>query len=126
MRRLHPDAPMPEVFADEPMLRNADNLRSKMSDEAFLSALGREDGWGDLSGWTAERFDAARSAPVGDEERGLLVDALLRDGGNLIENITLKMVEKYSRGRGDNQLINEYPMGELTMNNKINIGKNEE
>ena len=74
---------MPEVFADEPMLRNADNLRSKMSDEAFLSALGREDGWGDLSGWTAERFDAARSAPVGDEERGLLVDALLRDGGLL-------------------------------------------
>ena len=53
MRRLHPDAPMPEVFADEPMLRNADNLRSKMSDEAFLSALGREDGWGDLSGSTA-------------------------------------------------------------------------
>ncbi len=45
--------------------------------------------------------------------------------GNLIENITLKMVEKYSRGRGDSQLINEYPMGELTMNNKINIGKND-
>ena len=44
---------------------------------------------------------------------------------NLIENITLKMVEKYSRGRGDSQLINEYPMGELTMNNKINIGKND-
>ena len=35
------------------------------------------------------------------------------------------MVEKYSRGRGDSQLINEYPMGELTMNNKINIGKND-
>ena len=35
--------------------------------------------------------------------------------GNLIENITLKMVEKYSHGRGDSQLINEYPMGELTI-----------
>ncbi|MBK8826573.1 MAG: hypothetical protein IPO26_07615 [Saprospiraceae bacterium] len=28
-------------------------------------------------------------------------------------------------GGCDSQLINEYPMGELTMNNKINIGKND-
>ena len=32
-RKLHPDATMPEVFADEPLLVNADNLRSTMGDQ---------------------------------------------------------------------------------------------
>jgi hypothetical protein len=44
---------------------------------------------------------------------------------NLLENITLKMVEKYTRGRGDSKLINEYPMGELVKNEKITISKND-
>ncbi len=36
-----------------------------------------DDGWGDLSGWDAARYDAARAAPVGDDERTLLVQSLL-------------------------------------------------
>ena len=44
---------------------------------------------------------------------------------NLIESIHLKMIEKYTRGRGENQLINEYPMGELIKKENIMISKND-
>ncbi|MBP9196483.1 MAG: hypothetical protein KBF35_02355 [Saprospiraceae bacterium] len=44
---------------------------------------------------------------------------------NIIEGIHLRMVEKYSRGRGDSKLINEYPMGELVKNDVIHISKND-
>lgn len=44
---------------------------------------------------------------------------------NIIEGIQLRMVEKYSRGRGDSKLINEYPMGELVKNDVIHISKND-
>lgn len=82
VRRLHPEAPLPDVFADEPLLVNADSLRDRMGDEAFFASLGdADDDWGDLGGWTADRYDAARKAP-GDERR-LLVQALLADGGLL-------------------------------------------
>ncbi len=80
LREHHPDAAMPEVFADEPLLENADGLRATLGDDAFFSALAGgdgDDGWGDLSGWDAARYDAARAAPVGDDERTLLVQSLL-------------------------------------------------
>lgn len=44
---------------------------------------------------------------------------------NVIESIHLKMIEKYSRGRKDSKLINEYLMGELTLREKIMISKND-
>jgi hypothetical protein len=44
---------------------------------------------------------------------------------NLVESISLKMVEKYSRGRGESKLINEYPMGELVKQEKVTISKND-
>lgn len=44
---------------------------------------------------------------------------------NQLESITLRMVEKYSRGRGDSKLINEYPMGELVKKEMITISKND-
>jgi len=44
---------------------------------------------------------------------------------NLIESIHLKMVEKYTRGRGDSKLINEYPMGQLLKKENITISKND-
>lgn len=45
--------------------------------------------------------------------------------GNILESITLTMVEKYSRGRGDSRLTNEYPMGELIKREKMSISKND-
>lgn len=82
IRRLHPDAPLPEVFADEPILENAEALRQRMGDDAFFAALdetdgGADDGWGDLGGWDAERFETARRQSGDGEDRRLLVQALL-------------------------------------------------
>jgi SpoOM protein len=44
---------------------------------------------------------------------------------NLIESIQLKLVEKYSRGRGESKLINEYTMGTLLKKENITISKND-
>ncbi len=44
---------------------------------------------------------------------------------NQIEGISVKMIEKYTRGRGNNKLINEYPMGELVRKETIQISKND-
>lgn len=44
---------------------------------------------------------------------------------NLIESIQLKLVEKYTRGRGDSKLINEYTMGTLLKKENITISKND-
>lgn len=81
VRGLHPEAPLPDVFADEPILDNADSLRQTMGDDAFFAALGtdegEDDGWGDLGGWDAARYDAARAEPADHPERRSLVQALL-------------------------------------------------
>jgi len=82
VRALHPEAPLPDVFADEPILDNGDQLRGRLGDEVFFAGLGEtaaaDRGWGDLAaGWDAARYDAARNRPVGDPERQLLVQALL-------------------------------------------------
>ena len=44
---------------------------------------------------------------------------------NLLESISIQIIEKYSRGRGDSRLINEYPMGSLVKKEKISIAKND-
>ena len=83
VRELHPDAPLPDVFADEPILANGDQLRATLGDEQFFTGLagsGEESGWGELSsGWDAARYDAARALPAGADERRLLVQALLEN-----------------------------------------------
>lgn len=80
VRERHPDAPLPEVYADEPILDNADELLAKLGDEAFFKVLneGADDGWGDLGGWDRARYDAARNEPRGNTERQQLVQDLLR------------------------------------------------
>jgi len=83
--KRHPEAPLPDLFADEPILDNAQSLRERMGDQAFFAALnetdggGADDGWGDLGGWDADRFERARQQPVDGEDRRLLVRALLAD-----------------------------------------------
>lgn len=42
---------------------------------------------------------------------------------NKIEKIHVKLTEKYARGRGNDQLINEYLLGEITTKPNISIGK---
>lgn len=81
IRRLHPDAPLPELHSTDTLFADADRLRERLGDEAFFSGLGGKgggSGWGKLdSAWDAESYERARRASVGDAERGRLVSALL-------------------------------------------------
>ncbi len=40
---------------------------------------------------------------------------------SLIESIEVRLIEKYSRGRGDKKLVDEYVIGILEMNERMNI-----
>ncbi len=82
LAKVHPDAPPPAVYADEPILANADDLRARLGDDTFFAQLsegaGDDDGWGDLSAsWTPASYDAARHGAHGSAERIRLVQALL-------------------------------------------------
>jgi hypothetical protein len=81
LRRIHPDAPPPAVFADEPILQNADELRKSVGEQAFLAKLSSGNaggGWGDLdAAWDATSYEAARHAPHGSPDRTRLVQAVL-------------------------------------------------
>jgi len=83
LEKAHPDAPPPAVFADEPILENADELRAKVGDAEFFAQLssgatGDSDGWGDLgAAWDAASYDTARSAEHGSPDRIRLVQAVL-------------------------------------------------
>ncbi|MBY6363249.1 phage resistance protein [Rhodococcoides corynebacterioides] len=83
VRRLHPDSPLPAVHVTDELLSDADNLRQRLGDDAFLSGLGAsaadEDGWGGLveSDWTVDEYTAARHASPEDPRRRSLVSALV-------------------------------------------------
>ena len=77
--RQHPDAPLPAVLLDAPLLDTAVTLRQRLGDAAFFGLLGKpgDAGWGDLAtGWDAARFEAALTAPPGAPERIALVSVL--------------------------------------------------
>ncbi len=40
IRRLHPDAPLPEVHLTDGLLRDADNLRARLGDDEFFAQFG--------------------------------------------------------------------------------------
>jgi len=80
LARLRPEAPPPAVYADKPILANADELRTTMGDDAFFAALsaGGDEGWGDLgAAWDAASYEVARAAGHGHPDRVRLVQALL-------------------------------------------------
>jgi hypothetical protein len=44
---------------------------------------------------------------------------------NVVDSIHLNFIEKYSRGRGESKLINEYNLGDLVLTQAITISKND-
>jgi hypothetical protein len=80
IRRIHPEAPLPEVHVTEALLDDADRRRASDGDEKFFTGLGggeTTEGWGDFGGgWDAKSYDRARRAVAGDDERGRLVSDL--------------------------------------------------
>ncbi len=84
MRRRHPEAPIPPVYASSAIVDQAREERRSYGDEAFFRRLNEGNassggGWGDLeAAWDSESFDAAADAPPDAEEHLRLVSVLLR------------------------------------------------
>lgn len=84
MRRRHPEAPIPPVYASSAIVDQAREERRSYGDEPFFRRLNEGSastggGWGDLeAAWDADSFDAAADAPPDSEEHLRLVSALLR------------------------------------------------
>lgn len=57
---------------------------------------------------------------------GVLKGAILFQSMNerKVTRVRFKLVEKYSRGRGKNKLINEYVLGEMEVNKELEIKTN--
>lgn len=80
IRSLHPEAPLPAVYASAGLLEDAKRLRGQIGDEAFFGMLGSvEDAdFGALAaGWDADSFDRALAQAPGAEERDRLVSDLI-------------------------------------------------
>jgi hypothetical protein len=82
VRKLHPTAPMPPVYASDLIFDNAQNLREKLGDDSFFGGLGQASddlaGFGDLAtGWDASSFDAAVAMADDSEERRRLTADLI-------------------------------------------------
>jgi hypothetical protein len=83
LERIRPDAPPPAVFADEPILENADDVRASVGDGTFFATLssgsaGGKGGWGDLdAAWDAASYEVARQGPHGSPDHTRLVQAVL-------------------------------------------------
>ena len=77
---LHPDAPLPAVFAGDQILADAKEMRGRLGDQAFFDALGGQDddddGFGDFAaGWTPDDFDrAVAEGPSSADGRRLIAD----------------------------------------------------
>src|SRR5699024_10934249 len=88
IRTLHPDASLPAVYQADALLRDAENLRTRMGDELFLAALGGDSAGDDpfsallgSSGWSLEEYQAARAAAPGTADKQRLVTDLTRADG---------------------------------------------
>lgn len=80
VRQVHPDAPLPPVYAADPVLDNAAELRKQMGDDVFFGVLGGggDSRWGALAaGWDAARFDRAYAAEADDSDRLALVSVVV-------------------------------------------------
>lgn len=85
IRELHPGAPLPAVHRSDDLLKDAENLRAQMGDDAFFRGLnGADDGpgddWSTVLGsgtWTPESYAAARAAEPSSESRQQLVTTLV-------------------------------------------------
>jgi hypothetical protein len=82
VRKEHPDAPLPPVFASEKIFDDARMLRKQLGDDGFFAGLGGATeelaGFGDLGGgWDAASFERAVIAPPDDPDRKRLTADLI-------------------------------------------------
>ncbi len=81
--REHPEAKLPALFDTDGVIADANAMRVRLGDEAFLKLLGddsQDSGWGDYdqaAGWTIEAYEAAADSPPLSEARQKLATALI-------------------------------------------------
>ncbi|GGW51456.1 BREX-2 system ATPase PglY [Streptomyces xantholiticus] len=72
IKKLHPDAPTPQVYRTDALFDNIRSMRSRMGDQAVIGGLASADGgdgtadeedeWGEAFGWTTQLLDTALAA----------------------------------------------------------------
>ena len=69
VKRLHPDAPTPQVYRTDALFTDIRSMRSRMGDAAVIAGLASEDGdggeddeWGESFAWTPTLLDGALAA----------------------------------------------------------------
>ncbi|MEU3217067.1 DUF6079 family protein [Streptomyces sp. NPDC006971] len=68
VKKLHPEAPTPQVYRTDALFEDIRAMRSRMGDTAVLAGLtspdggAEEDEWGEAFGWTPELLDTALAA----------------------------------------------------------------
>jgi hypothetical protein len=116
--RLHPDAPLPAIFAAKEIFENAEGLRKQFGDDNFFKALNKGNSaggaWGKLSGgWTAASYAEALKAKPGDpaQER-LLTDLIERvlpsakGSGKYVDfDVGLAALSRHAKSLGYDALI---------------------
>ena len=111
--RLHPDSEPPVLHQSDGLLADAAHLRSSMGDAEFFASLntaaGSSSGWGArAAAWTAETYQTAAAAPIGDTQRDRLVNALVtthfrsfhRSGEWLEISAGLRAMTEHAHGLG--------------------------
>lgn len=82
IQTLHPDCGLPAVHKSDHVLKNAEEWRIRLGDDAFFAELNKNAGdtWSAVleQAWDAASYDAAREAAPGSEKRQDLVSALVR------------------------------------------------
>ncbi|MFF3731989.1 DUF6079 family protein [Streptomyces sp. NPDC002476] len=68
VKKLHPEAPTPQVYRTDALFEDIRAMRSRMGDTAVLAGLtspdggAEEDEWGEAFGWTPQLLDTALAA----------------------------------------------------------------
>ncbi|MCP9485022.1 MAG: hypothetical protein MSC30_04130 [Gaiellaceae bacterium MAG52_C11] len=80
--RLHPNAPVPAVYASSAVFGTIAQFREDLGEEKFFSRLnahtGKDEGWGDLgAGWSFETYEQAAAAPPTDADHQRLVSDIV-------------------------------------------------
>lgn len=83
VKKLHPEAPIPEVYLSDRLFEDAKRFREDLGEAAFFSRLNAgktaSGGWGAIgAAWDASSFTAALAAPHGSDARGRLISDLTR------------------------------------------------
>lgn len=112
VQKLHPDAPIPQVYRTDSLFSTLRSLREAMGDDRVISALSDpeerddDDDWGDAFEWTPELLDTAMNAPEVVEGGGLdLIDpsspAELR--ARLVNDASTRLVKGFADSASENE-----------------------